>query len=984
MLFKTIRVVGITLFALLIMFTVQITTALAYDPDSGPVIITEFMASNEITLPDEDGDYSDWIELHNSGSTEINLDGFYLTDEDELTKWQFPTKTLGAGDYLVIFASDKDRSLAGSELHTNFKLKAGGEYLALVQPDGTTISWEYAPEYPPQSTDISYGLDGTMQERYFNDPTPGSENGTGLADLGPTIASVTYNPSLPTANDPLTVTAEIRPLMGAIEAVQLTYRVMFGDEMILSMFDDGANGDGQAGDNIYSAVIPSSAYQAGEMVRYFIHAEDSDGYTSRQPLFRSPNDSPEYQGTMITDSDTTSSLPILYWFVEDTEAAKTRDGTRATVYYNGVLYDNIFVRLRGGSTALAPKKSFKFDFNKGDYFTFSSAEAPVEEFNLNSTASDPSYIRQILSWETYRDVGVPYSIAFPMRVQQNGDFHSVAIFIEQPDSRYLERQDFDPDGALYKFGHINGVSSSTISVEKKSRREEDNSDLQALIDGIHLSGVSQSHYLFDNLSIPPIINYLAATILINDSDHVCKNFYLYRDTEGTGEWMVLPWDKDLTFRTNWVKDELVGHPLYGTAGFPGLFCGDPPEWNHMIDAVLETPSIREMYLRRLRTLMDEVLQPTGAQDADLYFEPRIDALSEQMQADILLDAAIWSPSPPFSDALNDIKTNFLPLRREHLFETHGPTNAGLIPDSQPPAPLIRVGPNEVVSLMDNQNKEYFTLLNPNSYAVDISGWAITGALAYTFQSGVVIPAGGMLYLSPDIVTFRNRDTSPTGGESLFVQGNYEGRLSIQGGLVELRDAQGRLISSMTVSAPSSPYAQQLHITELNYHPPDEGETDGNEFEFLELKNSGKTAVDLNGFAFIDGIDYEFASATVLEPGELTLLVRNETEFTKRYPGIDYAGVYDGKLSNGGEQLTFVDNEGGIISSFEYDDKAPWPELPDGDGYTLVRREPLGDPNHPCWWRSSTNLFGSPGADDPPGGHTVCTDIYLPVTCHAGS
>ena len=226
--------------------------------------------------------------------------------------------------------------------------------------------------------------------------------------------------------------------------------------------------------------------------------------------------------------------------------------------------------------------------------------------------------------------------------------------------------------------------------------------------------------------------------------------------------------------------------------------------------------------------------------------------------------------------------------------------------------------------------------------------------------------------------------APPADEGLFVQGNYQGRLSSQGGQIELRDTQGRLISSMTVSAPSSPYAQQLHITELNYHPPDEGETDGNEFEFLELKNSGETAIDLKGFAFIDGIDYEFVSATVLEPGELIILVRNETEFANRYPGISYAGVYDGKLDNGGEQLTFVDNEGKIISSFEYDDKAPWPESPDGDGYTLVRRNPLGDPNHPCWWRSSTNLFGSPGADDPPGGHTVCTDIYLPVTFRAGS
>ncbi|MDP6380305.1 MAG: lamin tail domain-containing protein, partial [Phycisphaerae bacterium] len=94
-------------------------------------LITEFMAINDTTLADENTDYSDWLEVHNAGDVSMNLDGWYLTDDaGDLTKWQFPSRTLNAGDYLVIFASDKDRT--GAELHTNFKLSGGGEYLALV------------------------------------------------------------------------------------------------------------------------------------------------------------------------------------------------------------------------------------------------------------------------------------------------------------------------------------------------------------------------------------------------------------------------------------------------------------------------------------------------------------------------------------------------------------------------------------------------------------------------------------------------------------------------------------------------------------------------------------------------------------------------------------------------------------------------------------------------------------------------------------
>src|SRR5215207_10205337 len=60
-----------------------------------PVVITEFVASNSNGLVDEDGDASDWIEVFNSGSTNVNLDGWFLTDSPaNLTKWRFPAVDL--------------------------------------------------------------------------------------------------------------------------------------------------------------------------------------------------------------------------------------------------------------------------------------------------------------------------------------------------------------------------------------------------------------------------------------------------------------------------------------------------------------------------------------------------------------------------------------------------------------------------------------------------------------------------------------------------------------------------------------------------------------------------------------------------------------------------------------------------------------------------------------------------------------------------
>jgi len=126
---------------------------------SGSLYISEFMAINDSTLADEDGDFSDWVEIHNPTTETVSLEGWHLTDRDSnLTKWEFPAIEIRPEGYLVVFASGKDRTAPGGELHTNFALSGSGEYLALVRPDGTTVESEYAPAFPPQMPDMSYGI----------------------------------------------------------------------------------------------------------------------------------------------------------------------------------------------------------------------------------------------------------------------------------------------------------------------------------------------------------------------------------------------------------------------------------------------------------------------------------------------------------------------------------------------------------------------------------------------------------------------------------------------------------------------------------------------------------------------------------------------------------------------------------------------------------------------------------------------------------
>ncbi len=123
------------------------------------LVISEFMAGNSSTLTNSFGQTGDWIELYNNSASTVYLAGWYLTDNAaNLTKWKFPSGTMPPDSYLLVWADDIN-AVTNGEFHTSFKLTASGEYLGLVRPDGVTIEHDYAPVFPNQDDDISYGVD---------------------------------------------------------------------------------------------------------------------------------------------------------------------------------------------------------------------------------------------------------------------------------------------------------------------------------------------------------------------------------------------------------------------------------------------------------------------------------------------------------------------------------------------------------------------------------------------------------------------------------------------------------------------------------------------------------------------------------------------------------------------------------------------------------------------------------------------------------
>ncbi|MDA7888320.1 lamin tail domain-containing protein [Akkermansiaceae bacterium] len=1340
---------------------------------AGP-IISEFMADNVSAHADEDGDFSDWIEIRNPDASVISLAGYHLTDDAvDLTKWTFPAVNLNPGATIVVFASNKDRALPGGELHTNFRLSAGGEYLALVNPDGTTVESDFSPSYPPQFPDQSFGFgtpgsssqvnitptwsaptnfanvklngvqsasvstgfdsidadlsgsqlqyymwfdfssqlgaispgtvinsatmtwsgvatasifgssgvnselgvfpvpdanygidtvaatysDNTLinyyaantpvdsytavpgqspattwnikslvedwrdnpgapqrgqlmiinsahpmfmdwdnsggaptlnavvnvstdpnapaPQVYFDTPTPNAPN-TGGQAAGPVFGTVTENPPQPTGGN-LTVTAQISGSVDPVASVVVYYRLAFGGETQLVMSDDGVAPDAVAGDGIYTANIPASALAPGEMTRWRFVATDTNGAQTKEPAFRDPVDSHQYFGTVEADPTITTNLDVLHWFIQNPSGAENTTGTTGAVYYKGEFYDNVHFNRHGQSTGGFIKKSFNLDFNKTQRFQWSVDAPRAADIDLLTNWADKSKVRHPLAWEIMRESGVNAHFAFTVRVEQNGQFYSTADFVEDGDDIYLERAGLNKNGAMYKVysNRLNKDQGDTgyAGVEKKNRKSENNDDLQALIDGLDLTGSALENYMRDNIDIPKTVNMLAANSVIRNIDMHSKNWYIYRDTGKTDEWAILPWDLDLSQGRVWNGQNTYFDNNVYVDGL--VVTGNSIR---LVSHLFNNSETRAMIHRRIRTLADEFLQPSSTPLVDRWYERRLDEQAALIddpamaKSDAQRDFEKWGSwlqgngsSVPYTTNNPDVesmaeaivrwKTEYLPGRRNEIYNNQTVGNGGEIPDEQTgqslvtQTPLIQAGdtaygfvptnnslgttwqgapvnepfntagwfsgptgfgydrstgyetlietdveaamasnttiyiriPFNVTDPADfdslelrmqwddgfvaylngdlltaannpasvtynsssngngpeaspgsfdiynvtsklgslkagqnilaihglnqstgssdflirpelyggattapggsqpalafgtiefspvsgNQDEEFVEITNPFGFAVDISEWQITGGIEHTFAPGTVIAAGGSLYVSPDVNTFRARGVSPTGGEGRFIQGKYSGHLSSFPETLNLLDADGNVLTSTTYTGDPSDAQLYLVVSEIMYHLDGDGLA-----EFIELMNiSDSVTLDLAGVRFIEGVEFDFTGSAVtsLAPGARVLIVRDLAAFTAVHGGgHPVAGEFANlsRLNNDGETLKLEDALNGTIREFTYNDAAPWPVEADA-GYSLVLINPFSnpDPDVAANWRSSALPGGNPDDTD---------------------
>lgn len=857
------------------------------------VVISEFLARNAGGVEDEDHDTPDWIELLNPGSAAVDLGGWSLSDSpDPDVRWVLPSFTLQPGERRLIHASGKNRNDPAGNLHTDFRLSADGGYLALADPAGNVV--HAFEDYPAQEANISLGLltsgtpaDGRPAWRYLP-PTPGSQ---GFAQFysGAALAGLGFSPAAPLPGEPITVTLRTAPGMPADTPPTLRYRIMYGAESLIDFADDGLHGDGAAGDHLWGAIIPAGA-TTGQMVRWRVSLR-SNGIITRWPLNQAANTSlPLYEGTVVGSPDG-GLMPVYQVFAQNyvfptgsSQSGVDSDaGARAAFHANGTLYDNVLVRIKGTTSRYLFKRSHRVDFNPGREFKWSPDLPAQRELNLNSEYNDPSYLRQNQQLWMHRDSGGSGAPHFPVKLLMNGETWQLAFHTYSADSELVETMGLDPRGALYKQV---GTLNTSSNPEKKSRRWESNDDYVDLREGIasYASTAAKSLYVHDNFNLPAVINYLAVARIAQEGDDVWANMVVYRDSEGTGEWQPIPFDLNLSFgqlfyggnSTNQTvhatNDFNKSHPLYGTSTcLPNT--GLTTSWNRLYEAIIQNPVTRAMLLRRIRTLMDRYLATSAATSP---LESNFDTLGAMIGPEADIDRARWG-LPPDSGAyglgpgispaqgLATLKYDFLAPRRTHFYTTHSINNpdritgvrnhhkAG-IPDSQSAAPTVNFGAIEAHPVSGNQDEEFIELVNPGSTGVDVSDWVIrsTGG-SFKMKGGTVIPPGGSLHISPDVVAFRARATSPKRNENRFVVGPFKGHLSPFGDTLRLENPAGSVIATTQIAADPGATPVHLTVTEIlssSVHGPD-NEING---DWWELTNTDSAPLDLTGFSWDDSRD----------------------------------------------------------------------------------------------------------------------------------
>ena len=531
--------------------------------------INEFMSKNENSITDEDNEYNDWIELHNSHNETINLNNYSLSDnEDELNKWQLPNITIAPQSSLLIFASGKDR-VSSTELHTNFKISSEGESLYLSNAEEILIDYISAINL---GEDDSFGRlpDGSNNLIHLEYPSPGNSNNNTSQIIFSKHAGF-YNQTFNLNIQSLLGDTIYYTLDGSIPTMNSD---VFTDSIFIynrnsqpNYFSEFSTSPSQTQISYKAWESPSSQLDKANIVRcvsykfgittskvytktYFVDEEINTKYklpvvslvTDGGNLFANDSgiyvpgihfnaDNPEWTGNYFK-SGRDWEIPVhIEYFDEQGDLGFTQ---------------NAGLRIHGGKTRQAAQKSLRLyarnEYGKKhfNYPLFPQKEnEEYKRFLLRTTMgswADESIIKDVLAHDIASDLDLDCQDYQPVIVFINGEYWGIHTLRDRIDENYISYlHGIDKDSIDLIGGNHTIVTAGT---------NNHYINLLAFIEENALSESFNYEYVCTQIDIDNFIDYQISELFFANQDWPTNNMKLWRPQTQEGKWRWIFYDLD--------------------------------------------------------------------------------------------------------------------------------------------------------------------------------------------------------------------------------------------------------------------------------------------------------------------------------------------------------------------------------------------------------------------------------------------------------
>lgn len=955
------------------------------------------MAAGQSSISDEDHAHPDWLEIYNPDSVPVNLGGWHLSDRaDKPRRWTFPAVTLPPDGYMVVFASGKNRKPATGNLHTNFSLDGAGGAVILSRPDGAAAQ-TFA--YPAQLPEVSW--DGA---KFLRIPTPGALN----------------NP----AEETFTQAPEFSQPRG-FQSGPFTLTMTSGTpDAVIYYTQDGS--EPGAGSTRYSTPLRITKTTVIRAIA-IAPGNDTSPLTARTFLFpadivkQSPgggvpkgwpktwgDGKPDYG----MDPDITTKTPYSKTIKNDLRAVPSfsvvmalddlfdpKSGIYSNPFSKGSEWERPMsleyieptggggfqiqggIRIRGGASRDSgnPKHSLQFRFRTEygaanlDYPLFGEdAPSRTDGFDLRWD--------HLVSWHysnephanQLQDIFARDSQLAASGIAKQGNLVNLYInglywglyFIDERVNGDFGANHFGGASEDYDVIRYDAEAGST-GLNEGSRRA-----WRAAFD-LGYAGFEDNARYFRALGRNPdgsrnpgfeilideenLIDYMLVGIWCGATDNpvvggIDNNWTSIRSRKG-----------DFGFRFFVHDFELSMSDLEGN------FIGENPVNNELRtrDADTINPWHFWMAMRmnaEFRMKVADRVQKHffngGVLTADACVA-RWNARMQEMDRAIVAESARWGDSTPGGGIWEPGPIDAAPLKPRPPDDGGGSTHRAYTRiDWMEGATAKR---DEYIALRSERMLEH--LKNGGLYPM-------TPAPTMTPFGGTVAAGGAVELLNANgtgeiYYTLDGSDPRLAGGAVSPAARVFSNPISLaRKTTIRARVLDGGNWSALVEAEflPGQNFGALL-LTEVHYNPAVIGAETADDGEFIELKNTGTSFLDLSGCIFSEGIEFTFPMGTTLAPGAFFVIARNALVFAQTHPGVTPNGIFTGKLGDDGESLAITTPTGARIFALDYSDKAPWPLAPDGYGPSLVY-DGNGNPDDGSNWRSSSRNGGSPGADEP--------------------